>query len=357
VSSVDVGQVSKIACYGYGGSDILNVSSVITRPAYLYGDDGNDQLYGGSGNDYLDGGRGNDLLAGGGGDDYLVGGTLMGEHDTLNGGAGYDWYYHPINATAPVVAGLTVDDVVQGKTPTCQTAAALAEGVKQGFNFASSIKYLGSYKYQVALKGGTAAQTVVYNGWYTDNDPQPGDNGEFWTVLMQRARLQALGINPTAYRTDSAWNALNTQLKGRLYSINDAVTMFTGRATTYRPVTDYGVTVLRDALARGDFLVANTPTGSGFSADGIARFHAYAVMAVYYEAGTWKVRLYNPWGMDRDGSRTMDSLRTGTAAANDGYITLTWAQFDNPANFAGIIQAKATAAETAYFKTLRGTRE
>lgn len=355
VGSVDATKVNKIVAYGYGGNDVLSVSSAITKGAYLYGGDGDDRLYGGAGHDYVDGGRGHDLLFGGAGNDYLVAGTVRGERDALNGGTGFNWYYRPIDAARPIVGGLEVSDVQQGYSPSCQTAAAMAEAVKQGYNFAGSIKNLGGFSYQVELKGGLASQKVIFNGWTNDNDPVPvGNTGEFWTVLMHRARLQALGINPYASYTTSQWNSLNSKLGGKLYSIGTALTNFTGRATTYSAISAATPYALRDALARGDYLIANSAVGGsgGFSSAGVTYNHAYAVMAVYYEAGTWKVRLYNPWGTDREGGKTVDSLQLYRAAANDGYITLSWSQFVSTANFRGYVQARASAAETAAFLKL-----
>ena len=60
----------------------------------LRGNDGNDSLGGGAGRDQLFGGRGNDRLNGGDGNDILTGSTtnLVGEKDTLTGGAGADLF-------------------------------------------------------------------------------------------------------------------------------------------------------------------------------------------------------------------------------------------------------------------------
>jgi Ca2+-binding RTX toxin-like protein len=56
-------------------------------PAYVYGDDGDDQLLGGTGPDHIDGGPGKDLIYGGLGNDYLDGEQGA---DTLYGQAGND---------------------------------------------------------------------------------------------------------------------------------------------------------------------------------------------------------------------------------------------------------------------------
>src|SRR5205085_652526 len=141
---------------------------------------------------------------------------------------------------------------------------------------------------------------------------------------------------------------------GRLYSVANAITTFTGRGASFGAIGT--PQTLATELARGDYLVATTPAGSGATSDGIIRDHSYAVMSVYYSSGMWKVRLYNPWGFDSIGGRTIEGLAGGTPQ-NRGFITLSWSQFINMNNFEGITHAAASAAQTAYFKSLSGSRE
>jgi hypothetical protein len=79
-------------------------------------------------------------------------------------------------------------------------------------------------------------------------------------------------------------------------------------------------------------------------------------MSVYYQSGMWKVRLYNPWGFDSENGRTIESL-SGGPVLNNGFITLSWSQFTNSANFVGVTLAQVSSAQTAYFKSLSGSRE
>jgi parallel beta-helix repeat protein len=65
----------KLIVHGLAGNDRITVDPRITRTAYLYGDEGNDQLFGGRGHDALLGGAGDDLLYGGLGRDLLIGGA------------------------------------------------------------------------------------------------------------------------------------------------------------------------------------------------------------------------------------------------------------------------------------------
>ena len=75
----------RIIVHGLAGNDYIGVSSQITLPAWLYGDDGNDVLWGGGGPNLLFGGAGNDTLYSGKGRNLLIGGAGS---DLLTGGAG-----------------------------------------------------------------------------------------------------------------------------------------------------------------------------------------------------------------------------------------------------------------------------
>lgn len=364
VANVSAGSINKVVVYGYGGNDTVvlapNNATKLLKDAYVYGGSGDDFLYGGAGNDVLYGETGNDTLYGNDGNDYLIGGLNYSERDSLNGGNGFDWYYRPVKAGVPAPASLKVGDIDQGLSPSCQSCAALAEAVKQGYDFSKDITYLGNFTYRVQLHGGYSAQTVYFNGYFNDNDPAVKEgSAQFWPVLMFRARLQALGINPNAAYSTSQWSALNQRTGGRLNSVGDALTMFTGAPNHYNEMHRADPVAMQYALARGDYLVASSvPTSGYISSNGIIGNHAYAVMDVYKDGSTWKVRLYNPWGTDRDNGQTIDSQRTGVAAKNDGFITLTWAQFVNTSNFRGYTLAtRASSLASASFQALRAARE
>jgi len=354
VSSVAASTVSKVVIYAYGGGDVINLrpseATTVIKPTYIYAGGGHNLVYGGSASNYIVGGGGYNTLTGGASTDYIAGSAT----DTFHGGGGFDWFYRTINTTHPFVNGEQVSDLRQGKAPSCQSDAALAEAVKQGFNFANSIHYVGSGTYDVTLDGGHVRERVAFNGWYNSFDPVPAAAGEYWTILMYRARLEKFGINPNVYYTPSQWDALNRSTGSKLYSVANAISTFTGRAASFGPIT--APRVMATELARGDYLVATTPPGGGATSDGIIRDHLYAVMAIYYQNGMWKVRLYNPWGFDSIGGRTIEALAGGTPQ-NRGFITISWWQFINSNNFQGVTHASATAAQTAYFRSLSGTRE
>jgi hypothetical protein len=308
VAGVDAASISKVIVYGNGGDDFINLGTVKNDAT----------IYAGSGSDTIRCGPGN---------------------ETVNSGGGFDRVFHPFNANQPVVNGTSVADIRQGQNPLCQTDAALAEAVKEGHDFSGDIHYLGNHLYNVKLHGNVPSQKVYFDGWTNNNDPVVA-NGEFWTVLLQRARLQSLGIDPSVQHTMTDWNAFNQNDHGRLYSIAEALYFFTGSASAFYSVGNANPQTLQADLAQGDFVIAlSFSAGGSISRDGIVGNHAYAVLAVYNEAGVWKVRLYNPWGMDRDNGATLDALDKSHPAANDGVITLTWQQFTSTSNFKGFFVA------------------
>jgi hypothetical protein len=307
VNSIDDSTINKVFVYGNAGNDYIDLGTV-KNDAAIYCGDGNDTIRCGLGN------------------------------DTVVPGGGFDRVFRPFVADQPAVNGVAVSDIRQGQNPLCQTDAALAEAVNQGENFAADIHYQGNDVYDVKLPGNTQDQRVYFDGWTTPNDPVE-TNSEFWPVLLQRARLQSLGIDPSVPHTYAQWSQLNQQSNGKLFSINDTLAYFTGRATSYQGIGSVTPQGLQASLASGADIVAQSQSGY-VSPDGIIGNHTYALLAVYNDAGAWKVRLYNPWGMDRENGATIDSLDRSHATANDGFITLSWAQFTNMVNFRGIVVAR-----------------
>jgi hypothetical protein len=335
--SVDAGPIKKVVINSYAGDDVIAVAT-LSVDAIITSGAGNDRIYGGLSNDIIDGGAGHDLLSGNSGNDRILSGVAAAEQDTMLGGGGFNWYWRPFNAYRPFVNGQAISDIRQGAAPLCQTSAALAEAVLQGHDFAKDIRYLGAGVFDVKLHGAYGTQKVKFDGWTNDSDPVM-TAGEFWTVLEQRARLQALGIDWRVEHTRAEWNAIDKSKNGRLYSIAEALNAFTGSAAAYGAIDTARPQALQAALARGDYVVAQSRAATGVSGDGIVGYHAYAVLAVYQDSDTWNVRLYNTWAKDRENGSTIDSLDKSGPAANDGFITLTWSQFANPNNFKGIFMA------------------
>lgn len=374
-ATVATTQVSKIEVYSYGGNDVLHLDSekisgqqAITLPALInagngndliYGDtgsdtiyagagndtvyagagndilfaeggsdllqggDGNDQLNGGEGSDSLYGGAGNDSLLGNAGIDYLDGGTGA---DYFNGGTGFDTFKDDFNLTSPVYNGASTADVIQQQSYTCQTLAALAAHASSGANLASQIVYRGGNQYDVKLfrNGAWYFERVTFDGTWSDVDAAPsrGADGrtlsESWALLFQRARLQQFGLGWRTETTKAQWDAANARSGYRLYDPVDALLTFTGRTPSSSAVNSGSPQALQNALAQKKAVLATTP-GATDPASGILGWHTYTITKVFQEGGTWKVQVYNPWGMD--------GLGSAKDGKNDGVLTITWAQF------------------------------
>jgi hypothetical protein len=65
--------------------------------------------------------------------------------------------------------------------------------------------------------------------------------------------------------------------------------------------------------------VASTFASTSQISPGLVPDHAYTVLKVYQDRGTWKVQLYNPSGVDG----TLPPLD----GKDDGFVTITWAAF------------------------------
>ena len=121
------GVTGRIVVHGLGGNDVVSVSPRVTRPAWLFGDGGNDRLTGGGGDDLLIGGDGNDALAGAAGTNVLIGGSGA---DRLTGGPGDDLLIAGPTAydTDPTGLGHILGEWTSGNSY-IQRTAALTAGV------------------------------------------------------------------------------------------------------------------------------------------------------------------------------------------------------------------------------------
>jgi Ca2+-binding RTX toxin-like protein len=75
---------------GGTGNDLLDVTGPVDNRAFLYGEDGDDQLYGRQFGDTIYGGNGNDVITAGAGEDSINGGPGA---DRIDGGADNDFIY------------------------------------------------------------------------------------------------------------------------------------------------------------------------------------------------------------------------------------------------------------------------
>ena len=161
---------SRIVAYGGAGHDVITVDAAITKPAYLYGGDGNDTLSGGSGDDYLYGGAGVDTLLGNAGNDVILGeldaDNLYGGlgRDVLIGGGGSDWLY-----------GNDDDDLLIGNN--APTSLAALEAIKSAWSLPIT------FAQRVAALSGTLNSSTVLDDGVADYIY--GHGGSDWLLDFQ----------------------------------------------------------------------------------------------------------------------------------------------------------------------------
>ncbi len=163
---------------------------VVNNAGAIYRHDtaGNDLLLGGPGDDELYGGDGTDSLFGEVGMDWLDAGSAS---ESVDGGKDTDW-----NAQVWAIGGTAPEDVDQEGSNTCVLLASLAS-ISRTQSLTDRITYLGNHMYQVRMYEGLSA--VVENVWFDGKmttfgsstvDPKSVTEGEFWTIVFQRAYLQ-----------------------------------------------------------------------------------------------------------------------------------------------------------------------
>lgn len=338
-----VGGAGSDLLIGDAGNDVIYGGAGIN---YLYGVEGNDYLQGGAGNEVILGGAGNDYLLGGAGNDCLYGeagnDNLYGEAgkdyldgglglDLMDGGADFDFYRDDFSLKQPVYNGLSLNDINQRWSYTCQTLASLAAGINSGYDFSKNITVKGNNNYDITLfvNGRKTTERVVFDGTYSDMDPAPATNAagqnlpEFWTILLQRARLQRYGVDWRQDLTKAQWDQANARSGYRLFNMGDAMTMMTGKTASWGSVAWTSPSAMLLALQQGKMVTAyttNVPQTSAPHANLWMGWHCYAVTKVYYANGTWFVQVYDPFGMDGPMGKPVDGK-------NDGYITMTWNVF------------------------------
>lgn len=329
-------KVRQLIVHGNDGNDIIqNLTRDLSMTAF--GGNGNDNMLGGDKNDYLVGEAGNDILSGGAGDDFIYGGD---GNDRLYGGSGYDYLYgdagndyldiggnggavdggagYDLDARSWAPTGAAAGDVIQNGSGTCWFLSSLAGAAKSGEDLTSAnrIKYVGENLYSVKLFNPSSSQwqwiNVNFNGntqWVDAGLPNsPGTGaaaceGEFWTVLYERAMLSMQGID----YTDAAAAA-----KANGYG-DKGLAMVTGKKTDSASPYDYWVfnnfDTLKNAVQSGKPVVASTKA-SGIDKN-LVTAHSYTVWSVDAKART--ITLRNPYGTN--------------GPKSDGFQTISWTVF------------------------------
>jgi hypothetical protein len=328
---------------GGDGNDTLRAGSGADRVVGGAGNDqlegsyGNDTIEGGDGDDWLYGMAGNDRLTGGNGADHLLGGT---GNDKLFGGLGYDWIFGndgndfmdagsglyageldggegtDINGRVWISGGVAYNDVFQGGGPSCWVESALSSiALREPHRIRDAISQVSEGVYRVTLwdgRGHSSPQIVRFEGEVFAGDAMlnPNQEGEFWTLIAQRAVLQRLGIS--LYYPSTGWP-------------DQVLTFFTNRSTTTYGASSTGLTAsdrtrIINTIAAGRNVVACTPA-SGPIHSTLVGNHCYTVMSVQYNTlfRQYTVTIRNPWGNDGSTSTSGDP--------NDGVITILWGDF------------------------------
>lgn len=271
----------------------------------ITGGPGDDSLYGGKGNDYLFGGDGWDHLYGEEGNDWLEAGSV---NEPADGGPGTDY-----NAYQWAINGATYDDIRQEQIGTCVFLSALSGGALQGIDLAGRITYLGHFQYNVQLfdedSESVYNQVVAFDGSIIMDgakriDPGSATEGEFWTILDQRAYLTMMANVADDY----------TERENALYLV-------TGRDVFIGDWDD--PTFVKSALDAGMVVTACDADDTNV----VYAHHSYTVMDVYLVGDVWCIKLRNPWGYD------VKPGDTWSGDPNDGIIAMTWEDFQGVNDF------------------------
>ncbi|HYO25753.1 MAG TPA: hypothetical protein VEQ85_12490, partial [Lacipirellulaceae bacterium] len=288
----------------------------------IHGDEGADRISGGAGADWLFGGAGVDELNGDEGADFLFGGDNF---DILRGGAHGDWLEagsiwedvdgeggRDWNAHVWAIDGATESDVDQESSGSCGFLSALAAS-SRWHDLSQNISYEGNFTYAVWLFdesiGQWTQERVRFDGssrTMTDVnfDPKSVVEGEFWTIVYQRAYLQRYyGFDDSNWIL-TAWMTGETPAR--------PMQAITGNAPWETATADWPADYFRQWLAAGPMTACDGE-------------HCYAIADIFLdETGAWKVVLLNPWGVDgtHEGGLTWESEPATFTAGNDGYLTM-----------------------------------
>lgn len=367
------GTFTDIVVHGLGGDDTIRLTTSITVPSYLYGDDGNNKIfYAGAAPAYLQGGSGDNLLVSiGAGLSTLVGGTgtdsfwadakdtvLNVSPEELAVGAVHKisafrqpYSTHPSSSeyvpltingqelADPAITsaatgyrnfssqplfldGPQYNDIAQGQVSDCYFLAmlsSLADTDPQLIRQAIAPLGDGTYAVRFYQNG----QSVYYR---IDSDlpvstgsslayAKASDTGEIWVPLLEKAyAFFRKGLNSYA------------SLKGGW--MNEAYVAVTGVSTTNRSAASSDIVAfLTSSLNAGHAVTVGT---KALVAEPIIASHAYVIRSVDYNNGNSYVTLYNPWGFD---GGAFDSQ------PGDGLLILSIPQFQQ--NFSTVMVCQA----------------
>lgn len=304
---------------------------------FLYGNNGNDKLYGGFGNDKLFGEAGVDYLMGEAGDDFLDAGSAA--EVNIDGGDGNDF-----NAFKPVINGASFNDIAQGGSNNCFILASMSAAAARGVDLASRITYTGNGLYSVALfkkeLDGRYTPTTInvyFAGTLQPTDPTAhfrGQEGESWTVIMNRALATLLNVDLATTKGGYAGNVL-AAITGRSPGTQ---TWIDNSGLLSQQFNDPILDILYQVGNAVPTIVGTRNTNAELDSTRFAADHVYVVHSVFitgyfYNPLTramvpqYSVLLYNPWGVDQNVDRVANGTATSYGDNTDGLLLVSGVDF------------------------------
>ena len=355
--------------YGGLGDDLLYgddkagaafISGIMAGNDKVFGEDGLDRVYGGSGDDLLYGGLGDDYLYGQNGNDRLFGQDgydhLMGQNvdDFLDAGSNSEYSNgtagNDFNAYVTAVNGAAFNDISQGNSDNCFILGSMGVAAIRGIDMASRITYVGNGNYNVSLfqrtTSGSYTPTTVsvqFDGTLRSTDPAAhfrAQEGESWTIIMNRALAQLLNVNLDTTTGDYAGTVL-AAITG-----TGPVTQKWSNASV-NPYLNDGVLDYLYAVGNARPTIVSTFGAPARDSSLFAAAHVYMVHSVIISGFTWspitfsmvpqyQVLLYNPHGVDNQNfGKITGAISSGDNT--DGLILISGAQFK--ASFGEITRA------------------
>jgi hypothetical protein len=265
------------------------------------------------------GGDGGDTYDGGQGRDQFV--------DTQTG---LNHFHMNYNANSPALHGATYTDIHQETSPTCSMLSSLsAEALTgDGPSLLGRIHTVDSTHFKVDIwVGGTTGHyehpVVTFDGNYTDFDPKPDEEGEFWVIVYQRAILQQFNNDQSLYADPQ--KALDAMSRYWVTTVQNP-----GYNQSPCPSNDqfrFDFVDLKALRNAGWAVVAGTYDRASLRTSlGLVENHSYTIVSISGSGpASGTVVLRNPWGIDCQDANGNTTTRDGNG--NDGIVTLSWNQF------------------------------
>ncbi len=151
---------------------------------------------------------------------------------------------------------------------------------------------------------------ATYNGAIFGANIKDG----LWAPIIEKAYAQWFELKEGS-STKTGWDIIGN---GDYYNVG--LQRITGRTNQsyYKGEAgyDYSFTLIKDALAKGQAIIAGAANNPNLIAD-----HAFSVTNAYIDSkGQERVVVRNPWGIDKDRS-------TAVTGENDGFIDLSYSDF------------------------------